>query len=76
MSRTFSPTPPFLHERHLRCSSVCLLRYSAPALWCLGVIPGAVGLPRRLDLSCAYAARVPVAPAVGAVLPCLWLVPW
>ena len=31
--------------------------------------------PGRLDLSCVCAARVPVSPAVGAVLPSLWLVP-
>ena len=38
---------------HLRlCSVFCLLRPSAPALRCLGVISGAGGLPRRLNLSC------------------------
>ena len=42
---------------------------------CLGFIGGAGGLPRRLSFSCMCAARVPVAPAVGAVLLCFWLVP-
>ena len=40
------------------------------------MITSARGLPRRLGFSCVCAAWVPVAPAVGAVLPCLWLVPW
>ena len=30
------------------------------------------GLPRRLSFSCVSAAQVPVASAVGALLPCLW----
>ena len=34
------------------------------------------GMLRHLDFSCVCAGRVPVAPAVGAVLPCLCLVPW
>ena len=47
-----------------------------PALWCLGVISGAGGVPQRLDFSGVCAARVPIAPAVGAVLPYVCLVPW
>ena len=42
---------------------------------CLGVISGAGGLPQHSHFSCACAALVPVAPAVGAVLLYLWLVP-
>ena len=62
---------------HLRlCSIFCLLRPSAPALRCLGAISGAGGLPRLLDFSCVCVKRVPVAPAVVAVLPYLCLVPW
>ena len=48
---------------HLRlCSDFCLLHPGAPAL-------------RRLDFGCVCARRVPVASAVGAVLPYLCLVP-
>ena len=43
-------------------------------VWASLQVPG--GCPRRLDFSCVCAARVPVAPMVGAVLPCLWMVPW
>ena len=46
----------------------------APALRC-GRDFGRRGLPWRLNFSCVSAAQVPVAPAVGAVLPYLWLVP-
>ena len=53
----------------------CLLRPSVPALPRLGFLTGAGGLPRRLGFSCMCAARVPVAPAVGAVPLCLCLVP-
>ena len=42
---------------------------------CLGFITGTGGLPRRLGFSCMCAARVPVAPAVGAMPLCLRLVP-
>ena len=44
-----------------------------PALQCLGFITGAGGLPRRLGCMCAV--RVHITPAVGALLPCPWLVP-
>ena len=37
---------------------------------------GRRGLPRRLGFSYVRTAGVPVAPAVGTVLPCLGLVPW
>ena len=40
----------------------CLLRPSAAALPCLGLITGAGGLPQRLGFSCMCTARVPVAP--------------
>ena len=61
---------------HLRFCSVLLLRHIAQAWRYLGMILGAGGLPRRLDFSCVCAGRVPIAPAVGAVLPYLCLVPW
>ena len=48
-------------------------KQSVPAS--LGFITGAWGLPQRLGFSCMRTARVPVAPAVGAVLLCLWLMP-
>ena len=41
----------------------------------LGFLTGAGGLPRRLGFSYMCVARVPVAPAVGAVPLCLRLVP-
>ena len=50
---------------YLRITSVLYLLRSVPALRCLG----AQGLPRRLGFSCVCAERVPVALAVGAVLP-------
>ena len=53
-----------------------LFRPSAPALRYLSLIKGAGGLPRRFGFSCVCAAQVPVAPTVGAMLPCLWLVDW
>ena len=53
----------------------CLLRPSAPALRCLGMISGPEGLLRRLKFSCVCAAQVPVATAVGNVLPELYLLP-
>ena len=60
----------------LRFRPFCLFSPSALALLCLGSITGgAVGLPRRLGFSCMCVARVPVAPAVGAVPLCVWLVP-
>ena len=61
---------------HLRLRAFCFLCPTAPALQCLGVTPGAGGLPRCLDFSCVCAARVPVVPAVDAMLQFLWLVPW
>ena len=55
---------------HLRlCSVVFLLRASAPAVRCLGTISGGGGWPWSLDFSSVCAERVPVAPAVGTVLP-------
>ena len=53
----------------------CMLRPNAPVLPCLGLLTGAGGLPLRLGFSCKCAARVPVAPAVGAVPLCQCLVP-
>ena len=53
----------------------CLLRLDAPALLRLGFRTGTGGLPRCLRFSFMCAARVPVAPAVGAVPLCLCLVP-
>ena len=58
-------------DRFSFCLS-CLVRPSVP---CLGFLKGAGGVPRRLGFSCVCAARVPVAPAVGAVPLCLCLVP-
>ena len=49
----------------------CFLRPSAQVLSRLGFLPGAGELPRRLGFSCICAARVTVAPAVGAVPLCL-----
>ena len=61
-------------NRHRSVSSpLCLLRPSAPALQYLGVISGAGGFRRCLAFSCVCAEQVPVAPAVGAALPCLRL---
>ena len=57
---------------HLRlCSAFCLKRPIAPALRCLGVISKAGGAARRLDFSCVCAEQIPVASAVGTVLPYL-----
>ena len=57
----------------LKLRMFCLFRPSTPALWCLGFITGAGGLP--WCLSCICAERVPVAPTLDAVPLCMWLVP-
>ena len=41
-----------------------------------GCDTGRRGVAPALPVSCLCAASVPVAPAVGAMLPSLWLVPW
>ena len=55
---------------HLSFRLSCSLRPSAPALPCLGFLTGGC-----LGFRCMCAARVPVAPTVGAVPLCLCLVP-
>ena len=54
-------------------SILLLVCPSARALRGLTVISG--GLPRRLNFNCVCAGQGPVAPAVGAVLAYLCLVP-
>ena len=53
-----------------------LLCPGALTLRSLDMISGAEVLPWRLTFSYVCAERVPLAPAVGAVLPHLCLVPW
>ena len=64
-----------IYVLRLRFRSLSLSCPSAPALRCLRFITGAGELPRCFDFSFVCAAQVPVAPAVGALLPCMWLVP-